>query len=237
MKLRPLWENASMNGLRDWQVYSADLLRFLSTGGLSPVIGLGHSIGGTVTLRAALRDPAQFRALVLFDPVLFTYRRMIAWNIARALGLGYKLHPKISGALKRRRTFDDLDVLFRGYRSRPVFQYMNDESLRCFINGITKPSPNGGYELAYSPEWEVHIYHTGLLDFDIWAALPNLQVPTLIIRGAETDTFLENASQLVTKKNPKIKIVTLERTTHILPLEDPQGVFAILDEFLANLSN
>ena len=82
-----------------------------------------------------------------------------------------------------------------------------------------------GYELVYSPEWEARIYLTGLHDFDIWRDLPKLEVPTLFIRGAETDTFLENAAKLVKRKQPKARVETLDKSTHLLPLERPQEVF------------
>jgi pimeloyl-ACP methyl ester carboxylesterase len=118
MMLRPLWDGSKIEEISDWNPLTDDLLRFLTTGGFGPAIGVGHSVGGIVTLRAALRDPGKFRALVLFDPVLFVPSFLVVWNLIRALGLGNKLHPKIIGALKRRRTFDNLDMVFRGYRSR-----------------------------------------------------------------------------------------------------------------------
>lgn len=235
MKLRPLWDDAKIEEINDWHPFSDDLQHFLTTGGLAPAIGVGHSIGGIVTLRTALRDPGKFRALVLLDPVLFMPAFLVGWNLVRAIGLGEKIHPLIAGAKRRRRTFDDLESIFRSYRSRNVFKYMSDENLRIYIEGITVQGPDDGYELVYSPEWEAHIYLTGLRDFDLWRDLPNLKVPTLIIRGAETDTFLERNANLVKKKNKKIKIVTLERSTHLLPLERPQEVFEIMQSFLKEI--
>lgn len=232
MKLRPLWDGTKPEDLDNWHPLSDDLLRFLSDRGPDSVIGVGHSIGGIVTLRAAIRDPKKFRALILLDPVLFIPSFLIGWNILRTLGLGDKFHPLIAGTKKRRRTFDKLETVFRGYRTRPIFRYMSDDSLRTYIKGITKPKPDGTYELAYSPEWEARIYLTGLQDFDFWRELPKLDVPTLIIRGAETDTFLEKAERLVKKKNPNIQVVTMQNATHILPLEHPQEVANIINNFL-----
>lgn len=234
MKLRPLWDDTKPEEIKDWHPLSDDLLRFLSDRETAPVIGVGHSIGAVVTLRAALRSPGKFRALVLIDPVLFVPSFMISWHIIRVLGLGERLHPLIQGAKKRRRTFNDRETIFRGYRSRKVFQHMSDENLKIYIAGITKQKTNGGYELVYSPEWEAQIYRTGMHDFDIMRDLPKLEVPTLIIRGAETDTFLESMARLVKRKNPKIQIHTLERSTHLLPLEYPQEIATITKSFLAN---
>jgi pimeloyl-ACP methyl ester carboxylesterase len=199
------------------------------------VIGVGHSIGGIVTLRAALRDPKKFSAIILLDPVLFVPSFLMMWSFVRAIGLGERVHPMIPGAMKRRRSFDNLEMIFRGYRAREVFKYMTDESLFAYIEGMTKRKPDGSYELKFSPEWESHIYLTGLRDFDLWRELPKLEVPTLIIRGAETDTFLEKAARLVKQKQPKVKIETLEKSTHILPLERPQEVFNSMQSFLLTL--
>lgn len=238
MLLRPLWKDSNPNDIHDWEPFSDDLLKFLTPQSTS-VIGVGHSIGAVVTLRAALREPSKFRALILLDPVLFVPSRLIAWNFFRAIGLGNKVYPKIAGALKRRRTFDNLDLVFHGYRNRDVFRYMSDENLRIYLEGITRKtengreaSPPGSYELVYSPEWESHIYLTGLRDFDIWRDLPKLEVPTLFIRGAETDTFLENTARLVKRKQPRVWVETLEKSTHLLPLERPQEVFDMLQSFL-----
>jgi pimeloyl-ACP methyl ester carboxylesterase len=235
MHLRPLWGDAKPEDIHNWHPLSDDLRLFLSSRA-DPVIGVGHSIGGTVTLRAALRDPGKFRAMVLIDPVLFVPRFMAMWHTIRMLRLGDRLHPLIVGAKKRRRTFDDLDTVFRGYRSRTIFRYMSDESLRAYIEGITKPKADGGFELVYSPEWEVQIYRTNMHDHDIWRNLPKLEVPTLIIRGAETDTFLEDAAKLVKRKQPKVRIEALSQSTHILPLERPKEVFEIMQSFLSLVS-
>ena len=232
MLLRPLWGDSKPEEIKNWHPLSDDLLRFLSDREPAPVIGVGHSIGAIVTLRAALRDPGTFHALVLIDPVLLIPSFMINWHIFRLLGLGERFHPLIKGAKKRRRTFDDLETVFRGYRSRNIFRYMSDESLKIYIEGITKPKADGSYELAYPPEWEAQVYRTGMHDFDILRDLPKLEVPTLIIRGAETDTFMENMARLVKRKQPNIRVETLEKSTHILPLERPKEVFEIIQSFL-----
>jgi pimeloyl-ACP methyl ester carboxylesterase len=230
-----LWGNSRPKLVTDWQIFSDDLLRFLRDYKSPPVIAVGHSIGATVTLRAALHEPDKFRALLLIEPVLFPTTRMLSWNFVRAIGLGNRLHPKIPAAYKRRRTFDNLDLVFRGYRKREVFRYMNDENLRSYIDGITRPTSNGAYELAFSPEWEARIYYTGLRDFDIWRQLPNLKVPTLFLRAAETDTFWEQAAKLVKRKQPRARVETIEKSTHLLPLERPKEVFEIMQSFLKEI--
>jgi pimeloyl-ACP methyl ester carboxylesterase len=233
MLLRPLWPDARREDLRDWNPLSEDLLSFLDEHRTGRVIAVGHSIGAIVSLRAALKEPERFKALVLLDPVLFPPYFIALSNMMRAVGLGERAHPLIPMARKRRRSFDDLEAVFQGYRRRSIFRYFSDENLRTYIAGITRPRPGGGFELVYTPDWESHIYYTGVWrDMELWRGLPGLQVPALILRGAETDTFWENAARLVKRRNPVIRVETLEKSTHLLPLERPDEVFARMQSFL-----
>ena len=233
MLLRPLWPDGDPNAIQDWRPFSQDLLQFLEEQKYDSTIGVGHSIGGTVTLRAALQSPDRFRALVLIDPVIFPRYYMLEWVVARKLQLGGWIHPKIKGALNRRRQFDDLEKVYAGYRRREVFRYFSNENLMTFIRGMTKPNGNGGYELAISPEWEARIYYTGIWrDWDLWSNIPKLTIPTLIIRGAQTDTFWASTARAIQARNPNIQVTSIDNTTHLLPLERPEEVFDRLQTFL-----
>ncbi len=233
MLLRPLWLNTDPNHIHDWRLFSNDLLQFLLDKQLDAVTGMGHSIGAIVTLRAALKEPEHFRALILLDPVLFPPRYMLKWGITRLLQNRYRYNSRIGVTLKRRRFFDDLEQVFAGYRRRDIFRFISDEHLRILIKGMTKPRREGGYELVFSPEWEARIYYTAAWrDWDLWRGIPKLNIPTIIIRGAETDTFLDSTAKAVSQRNSHIRIVTLENASHLLPFEKPDEVFEIVQAFM-----
>lgn len=232
MVQRPLWPGSRPEELEDWRLLTDDFLRFLDADQAGPVVCVGHSMGGIALLRTALREPERFSSIVLLDPVLFPPSFFLPWKLLFKSGLGYRLHPLVTSASQRRRQFDDLDRLFKGYRRKLVFRYMDDDALRSYIEGIACPVEGGGYQLCYSVEWEVRIYVTGVWhDMDIWRDLPKLSVPTLIVRGAETDTFLERTGKLVKRKQPQVKVETLEKSTHLLPLERPQEVSNRIQSF------
>ena len=79
---------------------------------LEPPIVVGHSMGGIAALRAALRQPERFSALILLDPVLFPPRFIASWNMVRRWAWDTPA-PADPGALKRRRTFDDLEEVIQ----------------------------------------------------------------------------------------------------------------------------
>lgn len=236
MLQRPLWEDSRPEGFHDWTLLSEDLLRFLDENESgAPITVLGHSMGGIAALRAALRQPQKFQHLILIDPVLLPPSYIALWKISLTFNFAHRLHPHITSTLYRRREFEDLDLLFKRYRHRPAFKYLDDDALRAYIEGITSPKENGGYQLIYSPEWESRIYYASIWnDMEIWRALPKLKVPTLIIRGAETDTFWKSTAHKVKRLNPSIRIETIESATHLVALEHPQKILELIQNFLTD---
>ncbi len=233
MLQRPLWTEARPEALSDWHLLSRDLLKFLDGQGSQRVIAVGHSMGAIAALRAALWAPERFSALVLLEPVLLPRHLLLEWTVVRGLGLGNRVHPLIPGAMRRQRTFEDLGAAFQRYRSRPVFRYFSDHALRAYIAGMTQPAPEGLFRLAYSPEWEARIYFSGgWNDWDLWQGISRLSVPTLMVRGAESDTLRESVTREVKRRNRQVRIAVLEGATHLLPLERPEATVELIGEFL-----
>jgi pimeloyl-ACP methyl ester carboxylesterase len=107
--------------------------------------------------------------------------------------------------------------------------------LRAYIKGITKPQKNG-YSLAYSPEWEAHIYYTGIWpDLELWRKLKNLRVPALIIRGEESGTFWRSSYERIRRIHPGIRLATIEKSSHLVPLERPELVFDLIRSFIMEI--
>ncbi len=240
MEARPLWPNASHAVLTDWRPLSGDLITFLEEHCPGEaVVGMGHSVGGNATLRAALYRPDLFRSLVLVDPVLFPPLMGAWWNLTYLLGLGYRLHPLARGALRRRRKFESKQAMFENYRRKRVFSRLDDAAMWAYVNALAEPDPSGdGFRLRYSPEWEARIYVTGLrADGEIWRKLSRLRLPVLVIRGAQTDTFWEKTAARFQRKVPHAEIVTLPDSTHLLPLERPAEVARLVREFVGRMGD
>lgn len=232
MVQRPMWSDSKPEDIDDWRPLTDDLLRYLDTHHSGPLACVGHSMGGIALLRAALREPERFKAIVLLDPVLIPPYFSPLWKLFYKSGLGYRWHPLISTARNRRREFDDLDRLFKGFRRKPIFRYFDDEALQAYVEGITCKTDKGSYQLCYSAEWEAHLYITAVWrDKDIWRSLPKLEAPTLIVRGAETDTFWEQTGRLVKRKQPRVHVEVLEKSTHLMPLERPKEVSTLIQSF------
>jgi pimeloyl-ACP methyl ester carboxylesterase len=233
MLQRPLWPDSNPNELDDWRPLTFDLIEFLDQHSFNQPIVIGHSMGGIASLRAAILEPDRFKALVLIDPVLFSPFHIIARKMIWSMDTVYRHHPLIKATKYRRRKFADLNSIFTSFRQKSIFRYLNDESLWAYVKGITVPDPDKGYSLAYSPEWEMRIYATGIWnDLDIWRDISRITIPVLVIRGKETNTFLPHAANQLLKRLPATKLVTIEKATHLVPLEHPEKVNRTIVNFL-----
>ncbi len=242
--LRPMWPGSNPEGVRDWTIFRDDMLRMLQDperldvesgrlNGRRGLIGMGHSIGATVTLMAALKAPEWFRCLVLIEPVLFPPWLGAVFRGLRRLGLLEAVHPLIRRTLNRKRVFDSVDDMYNNYRSKVVFRKLSDEVLRDYVRGLCRTRPDGMVELTYEPEWEARIYKTGgVADPIVWRSMENLHVPVLLIRGEETDTLRMGAVRLMSRRLPHLQVVNMAGVGHLVPLEAPRRAFEHMRSFV-----
>ena len=233
MQMRPLWPGAEPCSISSWRPLADDLALFLDQQNLTRLVGWGHSMGATTTLRLALRQPERFQSLVLIDPVFFQPYMTFIWDLIYRLGLAYRVHPLVKGALKRRDHFESHAAMYANYRQKAVFKRMSDTALLDYVEALGCPRPDGTIELCYPASWEARIYVTGLrADLELWRELPKLNVPLLIFRGAETDTFRESTARRVQHCLPSAQIHTIPEATHLVALEKPEEILAIAKDFL-----
>ncbi len=236
MLLRPLWPEHAQgpNGVKDWSPLADDLITFLDQLGEKNVIGVGHSIGGVITLLAALRRPELFRAVVMIDPVLFPPGFLLAWTVIDKLGLTRHIHPLIATTLRRQRVFESTDAMYDSYRRKAVFSRIDDRNLRTCVEALVRPRSDGQVELIYSPEWEARLYLVGpQVDWQLWKELHTLRPPALIVRGGDVEPGWPDGMGAVKQRLPHAAIHSVAGAGHLVPLEKPGEVGAVTRDFLA----
>lgn len=238
--LRPLWSDQTPKVVSNWRVFGDDLLAFFAhvrerylthTPEDNKALGVGHSVGATSTLLAAMQRPDWFHALVLVEPILFLPYLSILWRVVSLLGLRYRLSPLIQGALKRKRYFQSREEMFENYRSKTVFRRISDQGLWEYVNALAWEDACG-VRLSYPPAWEARVYAiAGLCDHQIWRSVKKLKIPVLLIQGAETDAFSDRTAKKLLKRLPQSQLSVIPETGHLAPLEAPESVFQVINNF------
>jgi pimeloyl-ACP methyl ester carboxylesterase len=193
------------------------------------VIGIGHSLGGVLTLYAAIKRPDLFSRLVLIDPTMLDPKllRKVRW--LKFFGMDARA-DLIQGALRRRRVWESTQAAYAYFKGRPLFRTWPDETVRAYAESMTGPSPEGGVQLIYSPEWEARIYRT--IPTDVWKYAKRLSLPTLVIRGENSNTFTVESEKAFRSANPDVSFAVVPGAGHLVPQEKPKEVTDLLKKFL-----
>lgn len=217
-----------------WTSVADDLLAGWQQHQLTPLIALGHSFGAVASLAAAVRHPGAVRALILLDPTIYPREKMEEYARAQAAGETPRL-SLVDIALKRRSRFSSRQEAFEYWRGKELFRDWSDAALTRYVDAMLSPDPAGGWELRWPPEWEAWYYrsfypHT-------WDLVPQLDqsIPTLIVGGESSDTFLPDTAHEVSKLLPRASFATIPGAGHLFPHSHPDATRAVVEPWLASI--
>lgn len=178
----------------------------------TPVVLVGHSLGGAVALACAVRRPELVRALVLEDPApLGPDDRQVAPD------RGDEFLAGVRESLDAR---DEQELLAIRRAKHP--DWAEDELL---ASGIA--------------ERQMDLLYLTRGDFKPttpWTELfPAVEVPTLVVSGdatAEVCIGPEVEAGLGRIANPRVRLVRIAGAAHCIRREQPEAFFAAVDDFL-----
>lgn len=227
---RPLWPGSRPDSMRTWHDLAGDLIADMgrlvalvdelpataAPHAPRPILGIGHSLGGIMTLYAALARPELFRGVALLDPVILPRRLLpLVWA---ARGLGFERRaPLAQGAIRRRDRFASHAEAHRHYSGRSLFSRFAPEALSGYLEGGLRESGEG-VTLAWPRDWEAHIF--ARVPIDTWDAVARLRVPLLLIRGRHSDLIIDRSWRELQRRLPQARLVELD-AGHMVPMEQP----------------
>lgn len=230
-RMRPLWTPPPDPGqLSDWTGFADELTATLDALENRPdggVVGVGHSLGGFVSLIAAARRPDLFRSLVLIEPPFLLRWHRMALHFFRHLAP--QRFPMVARTLERRDHWDSVDEAFRHFRAKRVFRRIRDDVLEDYARYGTRlvpapaddPGSHHGRELVFDKQWEARIY-LSLANHEPW--LRRCRVPVVALRGAVTDTLMPSVWQRWQVLAPHHHFIEVPGVGHLLPFEQPEVV-------------
>ena len=228
--LRPLWTKDDLVKFSNWDIFLDDYLDSIK--GESNIVGVGHSIGGNLLLKAAIKQPERFDKIILLDPTFFVPKTIMAWKIISSFKMQSYVLPYINRAQNKKMHYNSIEEMFKAYRTYKVFSKFSDEDLLLLVNSLVKIKKNK-VELIFDNEWDAQIYRTGLVnDMFIWKHISDLNVQTMIIRAEHSDVFLRKTSKHVTAKNKSIVIKDMINSDHLFPINNYTKTLDLIDSYI-----
>ena len=226
---RPMWDGADANSFKSWRQFSVDIEQHMSEKSLHQVIGMGHSMGGIVSLIAAHRNPERFSELILIDPVILP--GMLVSVLSRLpYALTKKFLPIVEIAARRKNVWKDRQEAKTYLLSKKVFQRFDPQSLDDFVAFGLKETTDG-VTLSFPREWESHIYATAP---NIWSVLKKIKTPITIIKAQYSDVITSKVWEKIRRINPNAQLLEFPDAGHLMPFEQPQQLATVIKEVISN---
>lgn len=222
---RPLWPLPVPDKFDNWRVMIDDACRFIAAQP-EPVTLVGHSMGGLISIICAVREPHKVARLILLDPVILAPH--LIWLMRNLPDFLRKKLPLVAKTLNRPDRFNSKLQGFDFHRKVRGFNAISDRVLTDYmVEGLYQT--DDGFKLSYSREWEAAIYQTVPW---AWSSIKALNVDTVVIRGENSDTLSAEAIARLQRKQPNIKVVTIDGG-HLFPLEKPLETAELIRQQLA----
>ncbi len=202
----------------NWHELVSEIIASIQFHAEQPVIAVGHSLGGVLSLLAAIEQPELFKAVVLLDsPLIGPFKsRMV--RLAKALGLIDRVTPAFR-TKGRRVHWQNRDQLLQYLKTRELFKTFTDECLNDYITyGLDLKED--GYYLRFDRHIEYQIYRT--IPHVIPEYKGKLSVPAALIYGDES-TVVDKMDRCYMTRHFNIKNVQT-KGTHLFPMEHPKAV-------------
>jgi pimeloyl-ACP methyl ester carboxylesterase len=208
------WPENAVQTLAD----HADLVLALCSNSRGPVFIVGHSFGGSVALKAALRLGHKVAGLVLLEPnpfyLLSQHKRQAAYEEIKALRDHAKQYGAVGDWQKVAERFADYWVCEGTWESMPAKR-------------------RSAFLLATPPvfhEWDAAMNETTTID--TWASL---KAKTLVVYAADTKRPIREIVELFVDDCPNWSFKEVAEGGHMAPLFQPELVNPIVTEFLNSI--
>jgi pimeloyl-ACP methyl ester carboxylesterase len=205
-------------GRQDWYDFGEDLAALLEALDLKDVVLAGHSMGGAASLMAAAACPGRVKGLALFDPVVLPQESSGDGSM--------RDNPMAQGALRRRNRFASREAAVEAYVGRGAMKTWTRAMVEDYVAGGLRPTADGEFELACSPQWEANNFMTQ--GHDVWSALARIEAPMTILRAERNSTAYVDALVARRAGDVRFRAEVVPGTTHFLPMERPDLVQAVL---------
>ena len=196
----------------------ADVEAFIAVAGLERPIICGLSLGGTLSYMYASRNPTDVRALVIAESAPES-RKEGRENI-RAFTSGSS-------------NFDSLDELVEKVRLLTPWRSVEQvrSSLIHSVGRVALPDGSEGWTWKYDPA--IGTLHGTYGDpAGRWRALEDLRVPTLLVRGEQSDITDEAIYERMANLIPESQLVTVPEAGHRVSGDNPVQFNAALRDFV-----
>lgn len=180
---------------------------------------VGHSYGGAIALKAALKNPRRLESLVLYEPAL--------WSVLLAEDPNGPATQEILAV--RDDTIRAVDLGDPGAAAEQFVDYWLGPGSFSRIPEARRPALANSMRKVRA-EWHGAFHEPAPLQ-----AFADIDVPTLFLTGSESPSPAGQVAGLLCEVLPRVTVIEFEGLGHMGPVTHPERVNEAIGSFLRKL--
>ena len=206
----------------NWHCLVDEVISSIEAQTKEPVIAVGHSLGGGLSLLAAIEKPSLFQGVILLDSPLLGRMKSHVVRFSKIFGMIDRLTP--AHRTRARRThWKSREEVWCYLKSRALFKTFTDACLNDYID-FGLEHTEAGDALRFDPRIEYQIYRT--IPDVLHRYEGRLHVPATVIYGHQS-TVIDSSDLRYMDKKYGISNIEI-RGTHMFPMEYPELVADVI---------
>lgn len=207
-----------------WLLLAGDLTTFIRRLAIDEPYIVGHSMGATVAAIAEGHMGPLASRMMLIEPILLPtgfYEAEIT----------VEQHPLASKSIRRRSAWRDAGEAREYLDEKDLFSQWDPEMLDLYLQHGMMEVDSGELTLACSPRREAALFMGGM-EINPWPLLEKIACPVLFVEGEKSENRLVIDLQRATSIVTDADLEVVEDARHLVPMEKPREVLALIREFL-----
>lgn len=188
-----------------------------------PLVGVGHSMGGTSLVMAEIHKPGLFEKIWAYEPVMFSEDNSEREEITESLA---------AGARRRKDGFASQTEAKERFSSKPPMQFFNTECLEAFIECGLNQDEVGQVWLSCRPDFEATIYETA--GTGVTSRIGDLGCPVDFVVGEGDGDRVPAVLGLVSaNEDSQHAVKQVDRANHFSPFIAPAQIAGLIRDWLS----
>ena len=222
------FEDRAPNWLEMADALAESIRKKMDVENKGPVVGIGHSFGGALTLIAASRNPDLFSRIILLDPIMIRPTLSVAQYFMRATGL-WKKTASYKSVHNRKYQWPNAADMKAELSKKRLYRNFDPQVMEYFVQTASHINQQGQRELSCAPRWEASIFAS--FPRSLWKSVKKLSVNTDIVMAENTFFYVRHGVEAAAKKNDNVRVHEFGEG-HCFPMDDPKGTVKLVVKFL-----
>ena len=215
----------------NWSFLIDEIIDSVITQSDEPVVGVGHSLGGVLTLLASYKRPELFKQIILLDAPMFGFSKSTVIRLIKSLGLIHLVTP--SKRSKKRKSIWDSKADAKAYLlSKPLYQSFHSKCINDYLDFALVEGADKQYQLRFCREKESLIFKT--VPHTMHRLAKKSSIPSTLIYSESSHIITKHDLRKM-KKGYGFSTMVSEGS-HLFPFEYPVETAQLIQQSIQQIS-